>query len=138
MVPALTSITMHAGIRAFVDLVTVGVRRRLYRGRLKNVLSRRAVNRATLARQLLLDRAEMPVIDAVEHLAGLQAQTPDPSPGSDGGARFGRKPRGARPGERLTDRLHRAGGGCDQAVCHETPSDRTDTCQDDANAMKLQ
>ncbi|MFI0422357.1 winged helix DNA-binding domain-containing protein [Spongiactinospora sp. 9N601] len=43
---------------------------------MENVLSRRAINRATLARQLLLDRAEMPVIDAVEHLAGLQAQTP--------------------------------------------------------------
>ena len=40
------------------------------------VLSRRAVNRATLARQLLLDRSELPVPAAVRHLAGLQAQTP--------------------------------------------------------------
>lgn len=38
-------------------------------------LSRRALNRATLARQLLLQRSDMPVLDAVEHLAGLQAQT---------------------------------------------------------------
>ena len=40
------------------------------------VLSRRALGRATLARQLLLDRAEMPVADALEHLVGLQAQVP--------------------------------------------------------------
>ncbi|GIJ72574.1 hypothetical protein Voc01_074910 [Virgisporangium ochraceum] len=40
------------------------------------VLSRRAVNRATLARQLLLERAELPVPTAVHHLVGLQAQTP--------------------------------------------------------------
>jgi hypothetical protein len=39
------------------------------------VLSRRALNRATLARQLLLHRAELGVADAVEHLVGLQAQT---------------------------------------------------------------
>ncbi|SFO75705.1 Winged helix DNA-binding domain-containing protein [Actinomadura madurae] len=40
------------------------------------VLSVRALNRATLARQLLLERAEMPVHDAVAHLCGLQAQEP--------------------------------------------------------------
>jgi hypothetical protein len=39
-------------------------------------LSRRALNRATLGRQLLLDRADLPVLDAVEHLVGLQAQVP--------------------------------------------------------------
>jgi hypothetical protein len=39
-------------------------------------LSRRAVNRATLARQLLLDRARLPVSHALEHLVGLQAQAP--------------------------------------------------------------
>ncbi|MEU7905484.1 winged helix DNA-binding domain-containing protein [Actinoplanes sp. NPDC049118] len=40
------------------------------------VLGTRALNRATLARQLLLDRADLPVLDAVAHLCGLQAQEP--------------------------------------------------------------
>ncbi|MGW4232402.1 winged helix DNA-binding domain-containing protein [Streptomyces sp. NPDC004980] len=39
-------------------------------------LGTRALNRATLARQLLLDRADVPVLDAVAHLGGLQAQEP--------------------------------------------------------------
>ncbi|MER5827044.1 crosslink repair DNA glycosylase YcaQ family protein, partial [Streptomyces mirabilis] len=40
------------------------------------VLGARALNRATLARQLLLDHADLPVLDAVAHLCGLQAQEP--------------------------------------------------------------
>ncbi|MFD7078725.1 winged helix DNA-binding domain-containing protein [Streptomyces sp. NPDC059918] len=40
------------------------------------VLDSRALGRATLARQLLLDRADVPVLDAVAHLGGLQAQEP--------------------------------------------------------------
>jgi hypothetical protein len=41
-----------------------------------DVLSRRALNRATLARQLLLERARTSVADAAERLLALQAQQP--------------------------------------------------------------
>jgi hypothetical protein len=41
-----------------------------------DVLSLRALNRATLARQLLLERSELSVLDAIAHLVGLQAQEP--------------------------------------------------------------
>jgi Winged helix DNA-binding domain len=40
------------------------------------VLSLRRLNRATLARQYLLERASVRAIDAIEHLAGLQSQAP--------------------------------------------------------------
>jgi hypothetical protein len=42
----------------------------------QDALTIRALNRAALARQLLLERSEMPVEAALEHLLGLQAQTP--------------------------------------------------------------
>lgn len=41
-------------------------------------LSLRELNRATLARQMLLDRETLSVLDAVERLVGLQAQEPRP------------------------------------------------------------
>ncbi|HEV7650201.1 MAG TPA: winged helix DNA-binding domain-containing protein [Actinophytocola sp.] len=43
-----------------------------------DVLSLRAVNRATLARQLLVERDDRSVESAVEHLVGMQAQAPFP------------------------------------------------------------
>jgi Winged helix DNA-binding domain len=46
------------------------------RGGVATVLDRRALNRALLARNLLLQRADLAVLDAVRHLVGLQAQEP--------------------------------------------------------------
>jgi hypothetical protein len=40
------------------------------------VLSQRRLNRATLARQYLLDRVPARAIDAIEHLGGMQSQAP--------------------------------------------------------------
>jgi hypothetical protein len=42
------------------------------------VIDQRALNRALLERQMLLGRGELAVLDAVEHLVGMQAQAPDP------------------------------------------------------------
>jgi hypothetical protein len=42
------------------------------------VLCRRALSRATLARQLRLRRWDLPVTAMVERLAGLNAQDPEP------------------------------------------------------------
>jgi hypothetical protein len=41
------------------------------------VLTRRALNRTTVARQALLERAAMPALDMVGHLVAVQAQEPD-------------------------------------------------------------
>lgn len=41
-------------------------------------LSKKALNRAVLARQLLLERSGLPVVDAVARVLGLNAQSPNP------------------------------------------------------------
>ncbi|GAA2783803.1 winged helix DNA-binding domain-containing protein [Saccharopolyspora taberi] len=43
-----------------------------------DVLDSQQLNRATLHRQLLLERSALPVLDAVAHLVGMQAQAPLP------------------------------------------------------------
>ena len=65
------------------------------------VLSRRELNRALLARQHLLRRVEMPVLGMVEHLVGLQAQEVMPPYEGlwsriEGPTRGAMRPRGAR------------------------------------------
>jgi hypothetical protein len=45
---------------------------------MKRVLTLRELNRVTLARQMVLQREHLPIIEAVERLSGLQSQIPNP------------------------------------------------------------
>jgi hypothetical protein len=45
-------------------------------GHASEALGLRAINRAYMARQLMIERTPMPVADAIEHLVGLQGQVP--------------------------------------------------------------
>ena len=59
------------------DCAKMGISKPAMTGRTSPILSQRALNRALLARQLLLERTDMPIL-AVRHLVGLQAQAPNP------------------------------------------------------------
>src|SRR5690606_12882214 len=68
------------GARAAARALAVGRRRdrarAVARSMSADVLTNRALNRATLARQLLLERSALAPLRVVEHLVGLQAQEP--------------------------------------------------------------
>lgn len=70
------ALRLLAALRA-TRVAATSVRRRS--AKLTHMIERigqRALNRATLARQLLMQRTDRTVAEAVEHLVGLQAQTP--------------------------------------------------------------
>ena len=71
-----------------------------------DVLTTRALNRATLARQMLLERSRRSALEATEVLCGLPAQHRDRMLPQDGKARTA----GAGSRRPRLPRLHAAGG----------------------------
>src|SRR5207244_11265372 len=65
----------HTGMRTSTEKQAVTPGRR--RGRSGDLLSRRALNRAMLARQLLLDRSTLSATETIAHPVGMQAQAPN-------------------------------------------------------------
>ncbi|GIP25748.1 hypothetical protein J23TS9_08780 [Paenibacillus sp. J23TS9] len=47
-------------------------------GKTPEIMTKRALNRALLARQMLMSRVHLPALEVIDKLAGLQAQAPNP------------------------------------------------------------
>lgn len=47
-------------------------------GKTPKIMTKRALNRALMARQMLMSRVHMPALEVIDKLAGLQAQAPNP------------------------------------------------------------
>jgi Winged helix DNA-binding domain len=77
--PVLPVARARAAVRGDTNVAAVCIdvgRRSILAAMDAPVITRRELNRATLARQLLLERSTMSIPAAIEHLVGLQAQTP--------------------------------------------------------------
>src|SRR5689334_4800771 len=62
---------------AWTPIATHGEWNGLFRSSSLGGMKLRELNRATLARQLLLERASRPAFEVIKHLVGMQAQAPN-------------------------------------------------------------